>query len=213
MIEKIQSNTLKQLITRSVKSVRSTVTSLSQLSVIDKFYWSFIASCCNHIQVGVKDLNKLSDFYFALEKFSKIYKAYCDERKNISQPMHELPEEIKYNPNNDVKDYFNWIIKIQKIYIHWQELFMENECNYDDIFSYASSLTTVTDLATLLGTTHLVYGADKVAEFKLRYSKLYEKLCLLLVKGNKDVEWYVRARLYAFLYNEAGTCTYIHKVH
>ena len=139
--------------------------------------------------MGVKDLSKISDFYFAIERFSKIYKAYCDQRKNASQPMHELPEEIKHNPNNDVKDYFNWIIKMQKIYIHWQELFEEKECNYDDIFAYASSLATVTDLATLLGTTHLVYGADKIAQFKSRYSKLYEKLCLLLVKGNKDVEW------------------------
>jgi len=198
MIEKVQSNGLKQLITRSVESVSKTVMSLSQLSFIDNFYWSFIASCCKHIQVGIKDLSKLSDFYFAIEKFSDIYKAYCGLRINVSQPMHELPEELKCIPNSNVKDYFNWIIKLQKIYIHWQELFEEKECNYDDIFAYASSLTTLTDLASLLGTTHLVYGAEKVAQFKSRYSKLYEKLCLLLVKSNKDMEGYVCIILYDF---------------
>jgi len=179
------------LITRSVESVSKTVTSLDQLSFIDNFYWSFIASCCKHIQVGIKDLSKISDFYFAIEKFSSIFKVYCDLKKNVSQPMHELPEELKYTPNDNVKYYFSWIIKLQNIYIHWQELFKEKECNYDDIFTYASSLTTVTDLASSLGTTHLVYGADKVGQFKSRYSKLYEKLCQLLVKGSKDVEGYV----------------------
>jgi len=189
MIEKVQSNALKKLITRSVESVKLTVSSLSKLSFINKFYWSFIASCCNRIQVGVKDLSKISDLYFAIENFSEIYKAYCDVRINISHPMNELPEEIKRTSNSDIKDYFNWIIKLEKIYIHWQELFIWNEFNYDDIFTYASSLTTVTDLASLLGTTRLVYDADQIAQYKLQYSKLYEKLCLLLVKGNKDAEW------------------------
>jgi len=189
MIEKIQSKVLKQLINRSVESVKLTVTSLSQLSFIDNFYWSFIASCCNRIQVGVKDLSKLSDFNFVIKKFSEIYKAYWDLRITVSHPMYELPEEIKCIPNTGIKDYFNWIIKLQKIYIHWQELFVKKECNYDDIFAYASSLTTLTNFASLLGTTHLVYGTDQIASYKSSYSKLYEKLCLLLVKGNKDVEW------------------------
>jgi len=190
MIEKM-SDALKQLINKSVECVSKTVSYLSQPFLIEQFFWSFIASCCNQIKVGVKDLNKLSNFCFTIEKLSKIFKAYCEVNKNTSQPMHELPEQIKYIEHESIRDYFKWIIKLQKIYIYWQELFEEKQCNYDDIFAYASSLATVTDLAALLGISHLVYGADKIEQFKFRYSKLYEKICLLLVKSNKEVEGYV----------------------
>ena len=190
MIEKMN-DTFKQLITKSVECVSKTVSNLSHPLVIEKFFWSFIASCCNQIRVGVKDLNKLGNFYFAIEKFSKIFKAYCEVNQNTSQPMHELPEQIKCIPHESIKDYFRWIIKLQKIYTYWQDLFEEKQCNYDDIFAYASSLATVTDLAALLGTSHLIYGADKIEQFKFRYSKLYEKVCLLLVKSSKEVEGYV----------------------
>ena len=103
MIENAERNALKGLIIRSSESVGKSITAVPQLSDIDKFYWSFIASCCTCIQVGVKDLNKLNAFAFAIENLSSIYLAYCNKKTNVPQPLCEVPEEIKHT---DIREYF-----------------------------------------------------------------------------------------------------------
>ena len=186
----------KQLIVRSSVSVSKTVTTLSALSSIEKFYWNFIALCCCRIHVGVKDLQKLSRFAFAIENLSSIYSAYCNKRSNVSQPLCEVPEEIKHT---DVREYFKWIIMMQRVLIYWQELFAEQAYNYEDILLYTEALPTIDKLAKSLNITHLVYEIDQIKVLKAHYYEHYAKCCSLMVKRSNDVDGYVFDVMYAYI--------------
>ena len=185
------SSSLRELICKSTDSVSKTFSSLSKLSHINKFYWKFIASCCNHIHVGIKDLYKLENFSFAIERFSNIFLSYCHKRKAISQPLKVIPEDIENISNDNIKEYFRWVIKMQKIFAHWKELLESKQCNYDDITAYSQSLNTIIAFATCLNVPHLVCEADDIKEYKKLYSNYYDELHQLLIKRNQDVNRYV----------------------
>ena len=190
MIEKLNSsNQLKIVIDASVKAAFSSFNRLSRLSEVDKFYWHFIASCCAQVQLNVENLYRLKSYVFATEKLSKIY---CDYwiTKNIEKPpvFHEVPQEIS-RFNSDVKEYFKWIVKMQKIMAHWQLKFFDEEFTYDDIFAYHGNLPTITAFATAVYTDHLVYNDAEIIKFRESYSNVYANLCLLLVKSNKENGW------------------------
>jgi len=184
-------SSMKELIAKSTKYVSKTISLLPNVSHIDKFYWRFIASCCNHIHVGVKDLYKLEIFSFAIERFGNIFLCYCQKKKTVSQPLSVIPEDVMLASNNDLKQYFEWIIKMQKFFLHWKELFDLKQCNYDDITTYSQSLETIAALATCLNVPHIVYEADDIEEVKKLYSGYYVSLHQLLIKHNHNVNRYV----------------------
>ena len=171
---------LQSLIIKSVE-IASKSLALSHLSAVDQFYWNFIASCCNRIQLDSKTLYKFRDYAFVLEKFSKIFQTYC---KGTLYVLDEVPKDIL---NNDIKEYFKWIIKMQNICCHWHEKFMKQDYNYDDTLTYVSSLQTMKSVAKYFGTDKLVFNSDQTHGFKKKYSKLYAEICVLLVKNHKDV--------------------------
>jgi len=185
------SSSMKELMAKSTKYVSKTISLLPTVSHIDKFYWRFIASCCSHIHVGVKDLYKLEMFSFVIERFGNIFLYYCQKWKTISQPLSVIPEDVKLASNNDLKQYFEWIIKMQKIFVHWKELFDSKQCNYDDITTYSQSLETITPLATCLNVPCIVYEADDIKEVKRLYSDYFVSLHQLLIKRNHNVNRYV----------------------
>jgi len=204
MIENAEKNVLKELIIRSSQSVGKSITTLSQLSDTDKFYWSFIVSCCTRIQVGVKDLNKLNIFAFAIENLSNVYLAYCN-KKNISQPLYEVPEEIKHT---DVREYFKWIFRVQSVLIHWQELFTDQAYNYDDVVEYAEVLATVEKLAHSLNITEQIFEIEHIEKFKTNYYEVYAELSSLVMKNTKDVDGYVP--IYVRIYMHTYVCMYVY---
>jgi len=178
------------MITKSAKYVSKTVSSLPNLTHIDKFYWRFIASCCNHIHVGMKDLHKLEMFSFAIENFGHVFILYCHRRKPSSQPMSLIPEEVEHASNKDVKEYFQWVVNMQNFFGHWKELFNSRQCNYDEITAYSQFLKTIKSLAACLNVSHLVCEADDIKDYKKHYSDYYERLHQLLIKRNQDVNRY-----------------------
>ena len=184
MIENAANNTMKDLIIRSSEHISKTFTASLPLSDIAKFYWSFIALCCKRIQIGVKDLKKLAHFSFAIEKLCIIYLAYCDKTMDVSQPLCKVPEEI-----SDIKEYFNWIIKMQGILKYWYELFEQQNYNFDDIITYAGMLATTESLARSLNITNMVHEIDHIEELKTKYYEQYIKLCTLIVKDAEGYEF------------------------
>jgi len=182
-------NHLRDTINASVIAASNSLTALLNLSEADKFYWHFIASCCNLVQPGTEDLTKLNTYLCIVEMLSKIFHHYCAAWKIERLVIHEIPQEITRISNDDVKDYFKWIIEMQNIMIHWQSKFINEEFTYDDIFMYAGSFQDITAFAKAVCTDHLVYSDDDIAKFKENYSKVYAFLCLLLVKSNKEYGW------------------------
>ena len=191
MLENLNSATdqLKIVISTSVNAAINSFTALSQLSEAYKFYWHFIASCCNHIQLGPDNLSKLNTYLFVIEKLSKVYHEYRNTRKIEKSVIHAVPQEIEHIGNADVKDYFKWIIKMQSIIIRWQSKFIDDEFNYDDIFIYLGNRPCINAFAESIGTHHLVYTTEEIGNFKENYSTVYADLCSLLVKSNKEHEW------------------------
>ena len=190
MIENLNSaHHLKVVVSASVNAASSSFSALSQLSEVDKFYWHFIALCCNHVQLGPDNLSKLNTYLFMIEKLSRVYHEYCNARNSEKSVIHTVPQEIDRIGNADIKDYFKWIVKMQKIMIHWQSKFINHEFNYDDIFLYASNLPSIISVAKSVCSDYLVYSPEEVTEFKEKYSRLYANLCSLLIKSNKEHEW------------------------
>ena len=190
MIEKFySSNHLKLLVVTSVTAACKTIECLQQLSSVDKFYWNFIASCCNHIQPDVGNLDRISACSFVVEKLGKIFHEYCIVKKIGSRVFHEVPQDINQLSNSDVKDYFKWIVKMQSIVIHWHGRFIKEEFNYDDIFAYASVLPNFGKFAAALNVDHLVYQSTEISMIKDQYSSIYAGLCSLLVKNIKEANW------------------------
>ena len=191
MLEKLYlTDHLKLVIHESVTAACNSLTALSQLSEVDKFYWHFVASCCYHIQPNRENLAKLNTYLFLIEKFSVIFHKYCT-KNNLEKSfvINTIPLEISRILNPDVKNYFNWFAKMQEIMIHWQSKFMEHDFSYDDTFAYAGKLQSIAAFAKAVCTEHLVYTADEITKLKDDYSALYAKLCSLLVQTNKDYSW------------------------
>ena len=184
-------NSLRELIAKSIESLSKTVSSLSKLTHINTFYWRFIASCCNHIHVGVKDLHKLEVYSFVIERLGKIFLSYCQKQKGISQPLEAIPEDIEHTYNKTIKEYFQWVIRMQKVFVHWEELLTSKQSNYDDIMAYSQSLKTIKALATSLYVPHLTCEPEDIEEYKMFYSDHYANLHQLLIKHNQDVNRYV----------------------
>lgn len=188
MIEKLNStNHLRLVLNASISAASASLTVLSQLSEVDKFYWHLIASFCNHVQPSAEKLSKLNTYLYITERLSNIFLEYCNQRRYEKLPVIlEIPQEINRISNTDVKDYFKWIIKVQGIVTHWQMKFLNEEFNYDDIFTYAGNLQGISTFARAVYTEHLTFTSDEIAGFKDDYSVVYANLCSLLVKSNKE---------------------------
>ena len=187
MLEKLHlTDHVKLVIQESVTAACNSLTTLSQLSEADKFYWHFIAFCCNHVQPNRENLAKLTTYLFAIEKLSVIFHEYCTKNNIEKSVIHTIPGEINHISNADVKNYFNWIVKMQEIMIHWQSKFMNHDFNYDDIYLYAGKLQSVAAFAKTMCTEHLVVTIDELVKLKDVYLGIYAKLCLLLVQTNRD---------------------------
>ena len=190
MLEKLYlTDHLKLVIHESVTAACNSLTTSSQLSEADKFYWHFIASCCNHVQPNRENLAKLNTYLFPIEKLSIIFHEYCTENNIEKSVIHSIPQEISHISNADVKNYFSWIVKMQEIMIHWHSKLIERDFNYDDTFTYAGKLQSIAAFAKAVCTEHLVYTADEITKLKDDYSALYAELCLLLVKNDKEYGW------------------------
>ena len=189
MLENLRTSQLNTVIDESIEVASNSLTTLSQLSEVDKFYWHFIASCCKHVQPNRENLVKLIRFLFAVERLSIIFHEYCTKKSIEKSVMYEVPQEIHHILNADVEDYFKWFIKMQEIMIHWQAKFIDQDFNYDDLSTYINKLQSIAAFAKAVSTEHLLYTADEIIELEQGYSSVYVGLCSLLVKNNKECGW------------------------
>ena len=192
MIKKLDSNSrLKPIIIDSVKAACKSLSTLSQLSEINKFYWHFIALCCNCVQPNPDSLDDFIIYESIIDQLSKILQAYYRSNKEITKVTHELPHELSHISNSDVKNYFKWILNMQNILADWQQKFKTGEYNYDDVFTYAVNVDNITKFAEAVHVEHLTCSSEEIFEIKEKYSTLYADLCLLLVVNSKNSGWYV----------------------
>ena len=187
MLENLQSNRFNSVIDESIKAASNSLTALSQLSEVDKFYWHFIASCCKHVQPNRENLVKLNTFLFVIERLSTIFHEYCTKNSIEKSVITMVPQEIHHIAY--VEDYFKWFIKMQEIMIHWQTKFMDQDFNYDDLFTYTNMLQSINAFAKAVNTDHLVYTADEIKRLEQDFSAVYCEVCSLLFKNNKECGW------------------------
>ena len=177
------------MIVKSVDFASKIITTLSHLSTVDQFFWSFIASCCNHIKLTAKDLCKFGDYSFTIEHLCKIYSTHCKKvTKKSAQFLCEIPDSIKTVSNKDVINYFKWICKMQSIFIEWHRKFKNEENSFDDILDYISSMKIINKFAQLLNVSKYLYEPDKMKDFKEHFLSTHSKLCAFLVKETKDCD-------------------------
>ena len=178
---------LKRILVISIKAACDSLQTLPQLTEVEKFHWHFIALCCNHVQPNPENLDELINYECAIVQLNKIFHKYYELKMNNTIDIHQIPYELNDISSIDVKDYFQWIQRMQKILTHWQEKFIAGRYNFDDIFIYANNLDMITVFAEAIHIDNLV--TDEIDEIKKKYSSLYADLCLLLVKNSSDSGW------------------------
>lgn len=179
---------LNHMLSSSIQALCNSLSRFPQLSETDKFYWHFIALCCDFIQLNPWNLGELVIYKFIIDELSKIHCTYC-EIKKISKVIHEIPNELCNNANADVECYFKWIVSMQRIVVYWNQKFDTGEFNYDDILKYASNISNVTTFAEIMFVENLIWNIDEITKLKDEYSTQYAKLCMLLVNSSKDSGW------------------------
>ena len=180
---------LKHIVDISIRAAYKSLLTLPQLSEIEKFHWHFIALCCNHVQPNPENLDELINYECVIVQLSKIFQKYYEFKNETTKDTQQISYELNDISSTDVKVYFQWIQKMQKILTHWQEKFITGKYNYDDIFIYTHNLDMITKFAEAIHFKNLVYNTDEIDEIKKKYSSLYANLCLLLVKNNSDSGW------------------------
>ena len=190
MLEKLENfRPLADVIDASIGAVHNSLTTLSKLSEVDKFYWRFISSCCKCIQLGSENLATLNIYSLVINKLGKIFQEYC-KVKDVSRSITDkVPEEINSVLSAEVQEYFTWIHKMHGILFKWQTNILNKEFNYDDVFTYETNLSIITDIAKALNAHHLVISNIEITGLSERYYVAYGELYSLLVQGNNDYGW------------------------
>ena len=85
--------------------------------------------------------------------------------------------------------YFHWVCHVQAVLLEWKEKFMQQECNYDEIFIYTSQQSQLKRLGQTFFVSSAIVDAQAV---KNTFLNVFEQLNVLLIKyipGQPDAKW------------------------
>jgi len=180
---------LPELMHTSVNALCKTTKSFEQLGIAEDFHWNVIASCCSHIQPHPENLGKIDTYSFAVGVLGKVFQEYCVTHKVDKQRLYEIPEKIASLSNANIKNYFQWIIKMQNILAKWYSKFQDGDYNFEDADIYDSKCQKIAVFAKGINAEYLVFSQTQIKEYKESYLKLQSELCLLLMKKINQRNW------------------------
>ena len=147
------------------------------------FCLKFITSCTAKVQVSNMSFDWVNRYSSVLKQIGSIFCRYGNAG---------IPKEAKHNPNQHVKQYFEWIENLHGILSHWKAKF-ECECvNYDEICCYHHNFPQLHILAEDVAASHLELSIDYVIEVRYSFLQNFENLNLLLLKyipGDRKARW------------------------
>ena len=85
--------------------------------------------------------------------------------------------------------YFDWVRDVQGVLLKWKEMFIQQECNYDEIVIYTSRQSQIKHLAQTFCVSSAIVDAQAV---KNTFLNDFEQLNVLLIKyipGQPDAKW------------------------
>ena len=117
----------------------------------------------------------------AVDSILNIYGNFLEISK--CQPsMKEIPDSIRDNESQSVKNLFKWILKIRDFLSTWRDRFNEDMVNYDQINEYKEHLSVLQKMSICMKVEHLVCSDQEVKEVKQHYEREFKELNSLLLK-------------------------------
>ena len=101
-------------------AVKTLVRGLSlqqELTTKHKLCWSLVAACCSKVNIARENLDWLCNHGSVLEMGGHIYTVYCSIRmltEDQCNIIEQLPEEVAYHPNEDIKRYTVIMCKVNQ---------------------------------------------------------------------------------------------------
>ena len=155
----------------------------SQLSLRHELCWYMVCTSCSQICLTSAELFKYSDVTYAL---SKIYRQYCSDH-NLTEKFalsESLPDNVKNVPL--VKQYFQWIFKLQQWAASWKRKIDQETLTYPEICSLKSKFA---QFQLLVEAAHLPFAVVNQSTVQKTYDdfgSLFDLLNCHLIKYLPD---------------------------
>ena len=124
-----------------------------------------ITAGCDKMQISAESFEWVYTLQPVLSQLGSVFNVYCYSRKLFSQSCllsEKTPQEITNCQWEDVRNYFQWIRKVQDILGIWQNKFLKNNVNYDEILMYASNSEAINSLGRAVCATDYVMDVQDV---------------------------------------------------
>ena len=191
----ITNNSLHSALQLTVPHLRGDLSWLQDLSTKQRFCWGLVAACCAKIPVAQDHFDWVHSYSYVIGQLGYLFTTYCtarklgDEEKILSKAF---PREIARSRSDDIRKYFDWVKRIQDVLIFWQEKFLSQNVNYDELLLYASSNIPLATLGNTLSSPFLVIDSQDVQQLKNAILQDFEIANVLLLKyipGQPDAKW------------------------
>lgn len=157
----------------------------SSLSPRQRFCWGVVAAGCEKIPISAESFGWVISLQAVIAQLGSIFNVYCNSRKLSGQECllsQSMPPEVANCQSNDVRNYFHWIRQVQDILNIWQNKFLQNNVNFDEILSYASYNVSISALGRAVGGSEYVMDLQDIQNVKESFTMCFEQLNFYLIK-------------------------------
>ena len=117
----------------------------SPATVPHTWYWEILNHACNLIKPRQSDLSWCADTGPIIKCLS-IYGAFV-KCFNECGPLEKVPEFIQCNTTSQMKNYFHWIMDLQKHLKEWNEKFFTDDFTHKEVLCYAALQSQINSIA------------------------------------------------------------------
>ena len=174
-----------KLLSTVIKVLSKNVCPQDNLTRKERFCWGVVAAFCEQLHPQQDSFQWAVSYTAVIEKMGEIYSIYCQRRhpRQGSQQCN-LQEEMRPDVHmcpSDVVKYYEWVQQIHKFFSGWQEKFMLQVINHDDMVDYQSSHSSLCKVAKAVCVTGMIIEDKYISELRTSYLQNFEQLnCLLL---------------------------------
>lgn len=171
----------KDLLKLSANSVSQKVPQWfgSSLSPRQRFCWGVVSAGCNKMPISAESFDWVISLQSVISQLGSVFNAYCNSRKLSGQAClltDSLPKEVEECQWEDVRNYFHWIKRVQDVLLIWQNKFLKNDVNFDEILTYASHNVSISNLGRAVGGSPYVMDLQDIQSVKESFMICFEQL-------------------------------------
>ncbi len=143
-----------------------------------------VSAACSKISISAESF----EWVFlqpVISQLGSVFITYCNSRNLMGHAClltEKQPQEIKDCQWEDIRNYFEWICNVQDVLYTWQNKFLKNNVNFDEILIYASNSFAIDGLGRAVCATDYVMDMQDVSEVKKTFALCFEQLNCYLIR-------------------------------